>query len=289
MDRRQFLKIAAASGLFVASDASGLVYAAVPPKELFGVLVDTTRCIGCRRCEEACARSHGLPVPDPNDASVFGTQRTTGTSAYTVVNRYAVGSSQIFVKRQCMHCNQPGCGAACLVKAMLKIPEGPVIWRESKCMGCRYCMVSCPFDVPKFEYDKAIPKIQKCDFCFSRLQAGLKPACVEACPVEALVFGTRREVLEAARARLVKRPDAYFPHIYGEREAGGTGWLYLAGVPFDKIGFNTNLSTTAYPEFTTGFLYSVPFIFVLWPTFLFGLSRITRREGKNETQAGKKG
>jgi len=206
------------------------------------------------------------------------------------VNRYETERGLVHVKRQCMHCDQPGCGAACLVNAMLKTREGPVIWRESKCMGCRYCMISCPFDVPKFEYNKPIPKIQKCNFCADRLGEGLLPACVVACPVQALTFGEKREILAAARARISAYPDRYVQHIYGEREAGGTGWLYLSSVPFEQIGFRTDLSTTAYPRFTTGFLYSVPVIFVLWPTFLLGLNHISRRNAeKSSTKAEKEG
>ena len=170
---------------------------------------------------------------------------------------------------------------------MIKKENGPVIWRESKCMGCRYCMISCPFDMPKYEYHSAIPKVQKCIYCYSRLEAGKLPACVEACPVEAIKFGTRRQVLKTAKSRIALRPDRYYPHIYGENEAGGTSWLYLSSVPFDQIGFNTGISKTPYPEYTKGFLYGVPVVFVLWPTFLAGISMLTRRKEKIEQKKAK--
>ena len=134
-------------------------------KELVGVLVDTTRCIGCRSCELACAEAHGLPVPDVSDESVLEKKRDTSITQWTVVNRFKTDKGEVFVKRQCMHCNQPGCAAACLVKAMQKREEGPVTW-SGNCMGCRYCMVSCPYDIPKFEYNSWNPRIQKVQSLF---------------------------------------------------------------------------------------------------------------------------
>lgn len=175
-----------------------------------------------------------------------------------------------------MHCAQPACVAACLTKAMYKTKEGPVIWRADKCMGCRYCMVSCPFDVPKFEYFSPNPEIVKCDMCFSRLQDGGIPACVESCPAEALMFGTRRELIKEARRRIHEDPDLYYDHIYGEHEAGGTSVLYLSAVPMDELGFNTSLQKSSYPALSKGFLYSVPTVFVLWPAILLGIHESTK-------------
>jgi Fe-S-cluster-containing dehydrogenase component len=245
--------------------------------EFMGVLVDTTLCVGCRTCEEACAQANGLPVPDiegPGWEDVFDYERNPSVTQFSVVNRFD-SAEEVFVKRQCMHCNQPACAAACLTKAMLKTEEGPVIWREDKCMGCRFCMLSCPFNVPTFEYDSPVPRIRKCHLCFERLGEGEQPACVEECPEEAIVFGTRRELLDEARTRIYSDPDSYVHHIYGEHEAGGTGWLYLASVPFDQLGFNTDIEMEAYPELAKGFLYSVAVVFLLWPPFLLGVSRAT--------------
>ena len=278
ISRRKFLSLMSAAGIVITEGS--LAHAASETKEFVGVLVDTTRCIGCRKCEEACAKANGKPIPNIDDKSVFEKVRSTSTTAWTVVNRYETERGLVSVKRQCMHCNQAACVSACLVKAMFKKQEGPVIWRESKCMGCRYCMISCPFDVPKFEYDSPVPKIQKCNLCYSLLNDGKKPACVKACPVEALRFDTRRNNLEVARGRIARRPNSYYNHIYGESEAGGAGWLYLSSVPFEQIGFKASISTTPYPEFTKGFLYGVPVIFILWPTLLAGISYLTRRKEK---------
>jgi Fe-S-cluster-containing dehydrogenase component len=292
MDRRGFLKSLGVGILGAAGTAltTGRLNAQeiVEGTEFKGVLVDTTRCIGCRSCEEACAEAHGLPVPDIGDKSVFREKRDTSTTQLTVVNSYKTDKGNFFVKRQCMHCGQPGCVAACLVKAMQKHDEGPVTW-ATNCMGCRYCMVSCPFDIPKFEYNSWNPKIQKCNLCWEeRVKSGGIPGCVEACPTETLLFGTKRELVEEARSRIYREPKKYFNYIYGENDVGGTSWIYLSAVPFEQIGFKTDLGTIAYPEYSTGFLYSVPIVLILWPAFLMGLSYLTRREEKNEKKEGKR-
>jgi formate dehydrogenase iron-sulfur subunit len=258
-----------------------------PSKEFMGVLVDTVRCVGCRSCELACAETHHFPLPDISDGAVFDKIRQTSVTQWTVVNRYKTKTGEIFVKKQCMHCNQPGCVAACLVKAMEKQEDGAVTW-GSHCMGCRFCMISCPFDIPKFEYGSASPKIQKCNLCWERTKKGEKPACVEACPADALSFGPRRERIEEANRRIYKDAGKYISHIYGEREVGGAGYLYLSSVPFDQIGFRTDLGTTAYPEFSKGFLYSVPIVLLLWPAFLIGVHTITKREDEVRGKEGGK-
>jgi formate dehydrogenase iron-sulfur subunit len=273
MDRRVFIKalgLAGGSALTVRSGKAAPLAASV---DQVGVLVDTTRCVGCRTCEVACAEAHGLPEPDFSDSTIFDRRRNPTESQWTVVNRFKTTAGDFFAKRQCMHCSQPACAAACPTKAMYKTKEGPVIWREDKCMGCRYCMISCPFDIPKFEYDKAVPKIQKCILCWDRLQEGKKPACVESCPAEALLFGKRSELIEAARTRIYANPDKYYHRIYGEREVGGTGYLYLSAVPFDQMGFRNDLGTTAYPEYTREFLYGVPIVLILWPAMLLALHK----------------
>ncbi len=257
-------------------------------KEFVGVLVDSTRCIGCRSCEVACAEAHDLPIPDTDDESVFEKVRNPSETQWTVVNRFETDEGEVFAKKQCMHCNQPACVAACLVNAMKKRKEGPVTW-STNCMGCRYCMISCPFDIPQFEHHSAFPKLQKCNLCWDRLQKGENPACVEACPAEALTFGARRELIEEANRRIYQNEGEYFSHIYGEHEAGGTSYLYLSKVPFEQIGFRNDLGTTPYPEYTTGFLYSVPFILLLWPAFLSGVSTLTKRKNKvSENEGGEK-
>jgi len=251
-------------------------------KEFCAILYDATRCVGCQSCEIACAMSNGLPEPDPEDYPMPGIVRKTNETRRTVINAHETDLGEVYTKSQCMHCNQPACAAACLTKAMYKTEEGPVIWRDKKCMGCRYCMVSCPFDVPKFEYHSPNPDIVKCDMCFDRVNDGELPACVANCPAEALTFGTRRELIAEARRRIHEDPDAYYDGIYGEHEAGGTGYLYLSPVPFEELGLNTKIQKKSYPALTKGFLFSVPSIFILWPAMLLGIHNATKNNNKTE-------
>lgn len=280
LGRRGFFKVLGATG---ASIALGKKLSASPKKgtgiEFSAILYDSTRCAGCQACEISCAEAHGLPAPV--EIPEAGKARKTDELHRTVVNAFTTEAGESYLKKQCMHCNEPACAAACLTQAMYKTEEGPVIWRADKCMGCRYCMVSCPFDSPKFEYHSANPKIQKCDMCYDRQIKGEIPACVENCPAEALVFGNRRDLIKEARKRIVENPGQYYDHIYGEHEAGGTGILYLSAVPFNELGLNTTLQSKSYPELSKGFLYSVPTIFVLWPAILLGIREATKNNNHN--------
>jgi Fe-S-cluster-containing dehydrogenase component len=277
MKRRSFLAALTAAGAAIVGSKS--VASAEPKVEEdgYGILIDLTSCEGCRGCEYACAEANGLP--EPEDVDLVGNLERRGSSErFVTVSSYETEIGEVYVRRQCMHCLQPACTAACLTKAMEKKEEGPVVWNEDKCMGCRYCMISCPFDVPKFEYHSAVPKIQKCRMCYERLAEGEVPVCVEECPGEALVFGKRSELLEIARERIYTESGRYVSHIYGEHEAGGTGVLYLSGVSFDQIGFRMDLGETAYPEYTRDFLTAVPVVLFLWPAFLLGLRKSREEE-----------
>lgn len=209
-----------------------------------GVLVDTTVCIGCRNCEWACSDAHGLPtqpIETYEDRSVFSSVRRPNEKALTVVNEFPNDQNAripINVKFQCMHCDQPACVSACIVGAISKDESGSVLWDTDMCIGCRYCMVACPFQVPAFEYHDALkPDIMKCDFCIERTKAGQKPACVDICPVEALTYGPRKDLLEVAKNRIKRQPDRYVEHIFGEYEVGGTSWLYLGSKKMASLGF----------------------------------------------------
>jgi formate dehydrogenase iron-sulfur subunit len=282
LNRRGFFKILGVTSVTLAvGNESKAVTKPESKTEFSAVLYDSTRCIGCQTCEFACAEANGLPNPDGTPQA--GIIRKTDESHRTVVNTFASSKGEAFLKKQCMHCNEPACAAACLTQAMYKTKEGPVLWRGEKCMGCRYCMISCPFDAPKFEFHSSNPKIEKCNMCYSRLTEGKIPSCVENCPAEALVFGTRRELLTEARKRVVEKPDQYFDHIYGEHEAGGTGFLCLAAVPFNELGMNASIQTESFPSLSKGFLYSVPSIFVLWPAILLGIREATKNN-KQETE-----
>jgi Fe-S-cluster-containing dehydrogenase component len=286
MDRRNFIKTTAGIGAAVLPIKKMMAEEPADKKEFVGVLVDTTRCIGCRSCEVACSEVHDNFVPDIKEDNALEKIRNTSEKQWTVVNRFETDKGEVFVKKQCMHCWQPACTAACLTNAMNKTKEGPVTWNGDKCMGCRYCMVSCPFDIPKFEYFEWNPKIQKCNMCYERLQEGKKPACVEACPTDTLMFGMKRELLEIARHRVYNYPNKYERKIYGEYEVGGTGWFYLSSVPFEQIGFRTDLGTTPYPEYTKEFLFSVPLVLFAVPAFLLGLNLLTDRKKELDEKGG---
>ncbi|MDP2953204.1 MAG: 4Fe-4S dicluster domain-containing protein [Chloroflexota bacterium] len=250
--------------------------------ERMGLLTDLTLCIGCRACETACNRVNKLPPPDVpfSDASVFDRARRPTAGAFTVVNRYPNpdGGPPVYRKVQCMHCSEPACVSVCPVAAMVKTPEGPVIWDERVCIGCRYCMVACPFSIPAYEYSSAYsPRVRKCTMCYERVfKQGGMPACVEACPVKAIVFGKRQELLLEAQQRIAGNPKKYVNHIYGEHEVGGTSWLYLSPLPFETVGL-PQLEKTTYGELTWNYLAAIPVLDILGPLFLIGLYHLTRR------------
>lgn len=282
IDRRNFFKTIGIAGVTLAVGKSAGASSPESSKTEFrGMLYDATRCVGCLECEIACAKAHNQP--EPTDELQVDVLRKTSEVKRCVINYHTTSKGEVLVRNQCMHCNEPACAAACLTQAMYKTKEGPVIWRTDKCMGCRYCMVSCPFDVPKFEYFSANPKIEKCDMCYDRIMKGQIPTCAEACPAEALIFGTRRELLAEARKRIAENPTEYVDQIYGEDVAGGTGYLSLSPAPFSEVGFNTKLQNTSYPALTKGFLYSVPSVFVLLPTLLLGIHKATKdNQSKDE-------
>ena len=293
-DRRSFLK----TGTAICAAAVGLTpaVAKAAPRNILspdrmGVLVDTTVCIGCRQCEWACKTAHDLPtlpLETYEDKAPFVTMRRPDETALTVVNRYdnpKQPGTPTTVKVQCMHCDHPACVSACIVGALSKEENGAVIWDNDKCIGCRYCMVACPFQVPAFEYRKALaPRILKCDFCFERRKTGALPACVEQCPVEALTYGPREELARVARDRVRRLPDRYVPSVYGESEVGGTSWLYLAGTDFPTLQF-PRLGRSPAPGVSETIQHGI-FAYFVPPVSLYALLGaimwISRQRGEDE-------
>ncbi len=248
----------------------------------FGVLHDTTRCIGCRKCEQACNEVNKLDKPERpfDNLDVLNEKRRTGESTYTVVNKFE-GKPEIFVKKQCNHCQEPACASACFVKAFKKDKSGAVTYDGSLCVGCRYCMIACPFNIPAYEYDNAFsPVVTKCTMCLPRIKEGKLPGCVDICPKEALTFGRREDLIKIAWKRIFKKPGKYVEHVYGEHEMGGTSWLYLSSVPFEQIGMREDLGVTPAPQLTAGALGTVPIVVGLWPVLLTGVYAISKRKEK---------
>ena len=193
-----------------------------------GILYDATLCIGCKQCEQACATENGLPYDD-----TIAAQEVTSAHKYTTV----LTKDDKFMRKLCMNCDDPACASVCPVGALKKTALGPVTYDKSKCMGCRYCMAACPFGVPKYEWDKAVPGVRKCIMCASAWPQASQTACAEICPTGATKFGDRDELLEEAKKRIHDNPGKYLPHIFGETEVGGTSVMLLSSIGFNKFGF----------------------------------------------------
>jgi formate dehydrogenase iron-sulfur subunit len=232
-----------------------------------GMLIDVTKCIGCGACRDACRVKNGLPESNDTDLS----ERT-----YTVVKT----SGDLNYRRMCMHCLDPTCASVCPVGALRKSPLGPVTYAAEKCMGCRYCMVACPFSVPRYEWSKALPLVRKCNMCADRVAVGGTPACAEACPVGATIFGERDELIKEARARIVAEPLKYVRRVYGRDEVGGTSVLYLSPVPFEQIGLRTDLGMRPLPMLTFEVLSKIPHLVALGGVMLGGVWWITNRRAE---------
>jgi formate dehydrogenase iron-sulfur subunit len=251
----------------------------------------------------ACKQHNNLPLSS-NDYIALSGERSDcfiGTdvshhrpqlsaNTFTVVEYHDANddperSNWVFVKKQCMHCLRPSCVSACPVAALEKHEDGPVFYHPDRCMGCRYCMMACPFNVITYQWDRAVPFVRKCTFCIDRTTTGegetredRMPACVAICPTQALLFGQREEMLGEARRRIEQNPELYVNQIYGEFEAGGTSWLYISAVPFEKLAFPQEVGTEPYPEYTETALKSVPPLIIFGGTVLSALYMMWRRK-----------
>lgn len=252
-----------------------------------GVLVDVTRCMGCKSCQTACKSWNDLPASIPEFSDGLNSPAETNGYTYTAVAIRTVQKDNEDTirscKRQCMHCLEPACVSACFSRALQKDRNtGAVVYNPKVCVGCRYCMIACPFSIPKYQWDKAFPLTVKCQFCFdpsgkyNRLGYDMQPACVRTCPTGALQFGDREDLLKEARDRISKNP-AYLKHIYGEKEAGGTSWLYISDVPFETFGLSRSVGTRPLPEYTAGYMKLTPFVAVGWAALLAAMYSYTKR------------
>lgn len=193
------------------------------------ILTDVTRCIGCEQCVQACQRVNHLGPERPwrwldhtDDLS---------SARWTTLTEKRTSKGRRFVRRQCRHCLEPACVEACIVGALKKTPEGAVAYDPDICIGCRYCMVACPWEIPKYSWEERVPYVQKCTLCHERVtQQGKPPACVTACPTKATIFGEREALLAEARRRLRAHPKKYIRKIWGEKEVGGTSVIYISDV-----------------------------------------------------------
>ena len=228
------------------------------------MLIDLTLCMGCNACQAACKEENHL---SPNE------EKNLSLTAYTALNKY----SDVYVRRLCQHCDVPTCVSVCPVGALVKQGDGPVAYDADKCIGCRYCLQACPYHVPKYEWSSTKPRIQKCRFCAPRLAKGQLPACAEACPVGATLFGDRDELLLEAARRLGAEPTKYVPRIYGKDDVGGTSMFYLSSVPFEQLGFDSRLGRVPLPMLTMSALSKVPNVLSVGGVVLGGIWWITNR------------
>lgn len=233
----------------------------------FGILTDLSKCIGCEACARACKEVNRLAGTDIS--------RLSATSL-TIVEHHG----EMHIRRQCMHCNDPTCASVCPVAALQKTEAGPVVYHEDRCIGCRYCIMACPFEVPKYEWDSTSPSVKKCTMCSSRLERGEQPGCTSVCPTGATTFGQRNELIEMAQERLRREPGRYVQHIYGLKEAGGTSVIYISDVPFERLGFKAAATDVSYPQLTWTVLSQLPSVVSVGGVLMCGIWWITHRRMK---------
>jgi formate dehydrogenase iron-sulfur subunit len=283
VDRREFLKLTGLGlgGLFVQPSKGKVSNSEV--SESMGTLYDSTKCVGCKECQEACSERLDLLVPEVDVIELNDAPDDLSAYTWTLVKLHQEGEDETFVKVQCMHCVDPACVSACPVGALQKMETGPVVYDADKCFGCRYCMAACPFNVPKYQWDKVLPLVQKCDFCADRQAEGLEPACSKVCPTGALKFGKRSEILAEARSRLLENPGKYVDHIYGENEVGGTSKLYLSPIAFEKLGL-PEFDSKALPDLTWPWMMGIPGIVVGVGGLMSGIYWVSKRRIENQKE-----
>lgn len=229
-----------------------------------GLLIDITQCVGCGSCQAACKEANKLPTNE---------EATLSPTAYTALKEVR----GTYVRQMCRHCIEPTCQSVCPVGAFEKTAAGPVLYDETKCIGCRYCMQACPFQVPRYEWASLSPRVRKCRMCAERVAQGQPTACAEACPTGATKFGDRDEMLKDAWDRINAEPDKYVHKVYGEHEVGGTSVLFITSTPFEELGFNTKLEMSPLPVLTHNALEKIPGVVSVGATLLYGIYWITSR------------
>lgn len=289
--RREFLKRSGLglSSLFI-TDVNEANLSIKQDDDSMGMLFDAARCIGCRECQIACRQRRIEEDPKLTEENVDTNPKELSAETWTLIKLYQDEQDESvysFVKAQCMHCLDPACVTACPVGALEKTKLGPVIYHDKVCIGCRYCMAACPFDIPKYQWEEVFPLIQKCDFCADRLAQGQIPACAEACKNDVLIYGKRSDLLKIARERIAEHPDHYINHIYGEFELGGTSILFISAVAFEKLGLPT-YAATALPNLTWPWMSAVPGIFAGMASLMTGIYFLRKRGEEKNKEAEEK-
>lgn len=242
------------------------------------VLYDSTQCVGCRLCEEACSKRWKLPYDEK-----IAAEEKTSAHKLTTIRTYG----ERFSRKMCMHCLDPACASACPVAALQKTAAGPVVYEADRCMGCRYCLVACPFQVPSYEWSARLPLVKKCDLCSDRAATNEPTRCSEACPTGASITGDRDALIAEAKKRLAGKPGDYYQRIYGIEEVGGTSVLILSAVPFEQIGYNTQVEKTALPQYTWSALSHIPDVVAMGTVLMGGIYWISHRKEKVAAEEGR--
>lgn len=237
------------------------------------ILTDTTLCIGCGECIMACKKENEPEPERPRRWQID--DGLTSRNWTSVVSR----NGGKYVRKQCRHCLEPACMSVCPVNAFSRTAEGAVVYDPKRCIGCRYCMMACPFGIPRYEWDSAVPYIKKCTLCSHRISRGKQPACTEACPTQATIFGPRHELLQIARKRLQENSH-YIPRVWGESEVGGTHILYLSDVDLSFLHYGRPIGNKPLPALTETAMKAVPFAFIGMGSVMAGLHWIIARRNK---------
>jgi formate dehydrogenase iron-sulfur subunit len=283
VNRKEFIRLAGMGmgGILLSPTRGAAASATRALADQVAMLYDSTVCIGCRACQRACKEWNNNPIEPGPSGLPYDAPLELSADTWTIIQLYRGSGESSFVKRQCMHCLEPACASACLVGALSRTAEGSVVYDSNKCMGCRYCMMACPFRVPKFEWDSALPLIRKCTFCADRQAQGMEPACTDACPTGAVVFGKRDALITEAHRRIEDHPDRYVNHVYGEHEAGGTSGLYLSHVSFDRLAFPV-LGTESATHRSEAAMFATPGVIAGAVTLLSAIRWYTGRRERPE-------
>jgi len=246
------------------------------------ILTDVTRCIGCEECVGACKKTNntGEDLPWRWQKRIDDLSASRWTTVVTRPDRH-------YVRKQCRHCVDPACASVCPVGAMHKTPEGPVVYNSNICMGCRYCMMACPYGIPRYAWENAVPYVRKCIMCYDKIMSGEleQPACTKACPAEATIYGDRDDLLAEAHKRIEEKPDLYLPTVFGEHDVGGASVLYVSDIDLGFLGLKNHLDKSPLPLRTRGFLDAVPAVFVGMGAVMGGVYWIVDRRMKMQAES----
>ncbi len=322
MKRRDFLKAAAGGATALCSASVAQARPNLEPaKNAVGMLFDSTLCVGCKACVAKCKEVNNMPPVIEGDNRAWDSARDLSGDTLNVIKVYKNGTAEVkdaqvngfcFEKRSCMHCVDPGCVSVCPVTAMRRDSlTGIVTHHPDVCIGCRNCMVGCPYNVPQFEYNDAFGQIQKCQMCnqvgVERIDKGQMTGCAEVCPTGATLFGSRKALLAEAKRRMLLKPGEFYnyprgdiskpysyhekavptyqQHVWGEKEAGGTNVMHISAVAFDKLGMPP-LGERSAASIAEGVQHTLYNYMALPAIALAGLTYVVRRNTDDDDEGG---